>query len=286
MAGLWLHNRLRNLGYHCVLLEKSALGSGQTLASQGMIHGGIKYTLAGVTTKASETIAAMPDAWRGCLQGDGQLDLSAVNTLSDDYFLFSDSSAGSKLTTFFGSRALRGRISSLARKDFPEALQNDQFNGKVYQLQDLVIDTSSLLEVLLMQHRESVLLADAVPVMNEHGIAHLELGGQQLRAKRYVLCAGAGNEMLLQQMDISSIAAQRRPLKQVMLSGPDLPPLYAHAVAMQISATPRMTITTHYTRDNKPVWYLGGGIAEEGVDLTEPEKISKTKPALARLVPR
>ena len=62
IAGLWLHNCLLASGYSSILIEKQQLGSGQTLASQGMIHGGIKYTLGGATTSASETIAAMPRA--------------------------------------------------------------------------------------------------------------------------------------------------------------------------------------------------------------------------------
>ena len=45
ISGLWLLNSLRNAGYDAVLFEKNALGSQQTFASQGMIHGGIKYAL-------------------------------------------------------------------------------------------------------------------------------------------------------------------------------------------------------------------------------------------------
>ncbi|HCC44093.1 MAG TPA: FAD-binding oxidoreductase, partial [Gammaproteobacteria bacterium] len=43
IAGLWLLNLLVSRGYSVVLLEKEALGAGQTIASQGMIHGGVKY---------------------------------------------------------------------------------------------------------------------------------------------------------------------------------------------------------------------------------------------------
>ena len=41
IAGLWMLNRLRAEGYDVMLLEKNQLGAGQTIASQGMIHGGI-----------------------------------------------------------------------------------------------------------------------------------------------------------------------------------------------------------------------------------------------------
>ena len=60
IAGLWLLNLLAKRGYSVLLIEKEALGSGQTIASQGMIHGGIKYALGGFLSDASETISAMP----------------------------------------------------------------------------------------------------------------------------------------------------------------------------------------------------------------------------------
>ena len=41
IAGLWLLNRLHNAGYSAWLMEQEALGSGQSIASQGMIHGGL-----------------------------------------------------------------------------------------------------------------------------------------------------------------------------------------------------------------------------------------------------
>jgi glycerol-3-phosphate dehydrogenase len=47
VAGLWALNQLRNRGFSAVLFEQEALGGYQTMASQGMIHGGIKYALGG-----------------------------------------------------------------------------------------------------------------------------------------------------------------------------------------------------------------------------------------------
>ena len=76
ISGLWLLNVLGNLGYSVVLLEQEALGQAQTFASQGMIHGGIKYALGGFTTPASESIASMPETWRQCLAGGGPLPLT------------------------------------------------------------------------------------------------------------------------------------------------------------------------------------------------------------------
>ena len=58
IAGLWTLNQLRNRGYNAVLFEQEALGSYQTVGSQGMIHGGIKYALTGAWSGSSEAISA------------------------------------------------------------------------------------------------------------------------------------------------------------------------------------------------------------------------------------
>src|SRR5690625_3315427 len=84
VAGLWLINRLRSAGYDAVLLESRALGGEQSMASQGMIHGGIKYGLSGQLGAASQALAEMPERWRRCLSGNGEVDLRHTNALSED----------------------------------------------------------------------------------------------------------------------------------------------------------------------------------------------------------
>ena len=115
IAGLWTLNQLRGLGYSAVLFEQEALGSHQTIASQGMIHGGIKYALGGALSGGSETISAMPAAWRACLAGDGPVDLRGAKVLSDDFYLWSAGSLQSRMTSFFASKMLRGRVQKLKR---------------------------------------------------------------------------------------------------------------------------------------------------------------------------
>ena len=41
IAGIWLYNILRQEGINACLIEKDSLGSGQTILSQGIIHGGM-----------------------------------------------------------------------------------------------------------------------------------------------------------------------------------------------------------------------------------------------------
>ncbi len=45
VAGLWALDVLTSRGLSCLLAEAGELGRGQTVASQGIVHGGLKYTL-------------------------------------------------------------------------------------------------------------------------------------------------------------------------------------------------------------------------------------------------
>ena len=117
IAGLWSLNQLRDGGYSAVLFESEALGAGQTIASQGMIHGGIKYALGGAWSGGSEAIAAMPGAWRACLAGEGDVDLRGCRVLADSVHLWSGGTPLPRLATLLASRLLRGSVERVARED-------------------------------------------------------------------------------------------------------------------------------------------------------------------------
>ncbi|MCH8257805.1 MAG: FAD-dependent oxidoreductase [Proteobacteria bacterium] len=287
ISGLWLLNAFKQLGFNSLLLEKNTLGGDQTIASQGMIHGGIKYTLGGFSTPASISIASMPETWRNCLSGAGTMDLRQVDVLSNDYYLFSDGSISSKLTAFLGSKSIRSRVSSLPRQEYPKPFSNAQFKGWLYQLQDLVINTSSLLTTLQNLAEKHTFRTSVRLVCNTHNqveCVQLE-NGLSLKASLYVLAAGAGNADLLAACNIGSIKMQRRPLHQVMLCSEDLPSVFAHAVSLGSADKPRITITTHKTKNGVPVWYLGGDLAETGVRRSEGEQIDFAQKELSSLFP-
>ena len=92
VAGLWAMNVLQRRGYRALMFESDGIGGKQTLASQGMIHGGLKYALRGRLTTASEAIADMPARWRACLEGVGDVDLSGLLPKSERYHLFAEAS--------------------------------------------------------------------------------------------------------------------------------------------------------------------------------------------------
>ena len=160
IAGLWLINRLNAAGYQSLLLESGTLGGDQTLASQGIIHGGLKYALSGSLSSESESIAAMPDRWRSAMAGDDPVDLRNLKVLSDTQHMWSSGSVASRMTNFFASKMLRGRIDKLKRSDFPSALADRAFKGNVYKLDDLVINTESLIETLAAPVRDRLLAYD------------------------------------------------------------------------------------------------------------------------------
>ena len=289
IAGLWLINILRKAGYSCVLLETGTLGGQQTLLSQGIIHGGLKYALGGSLSSESEAIAGMPDRWRACINGDGELDLRDVRVLSDTQHLWSAGSLASRFTTFFASRMLRGRIAKLKPAEYPSALNDPQFRGSVYRLDDLVIDTPTLIEALATPHAEALLQYDPLQTRIEwdnNGIRGIHLDGVTLQPRLTLLAAGAGNEKLLagrQGDKPAALATQRRPLHMAMVRHRLPHRLYAHCIGA--SNKPRLTVTTHDLPDGSLIWYLGGDLAERGVEMSEAALAGATRDELNLLFP-
>lgn len=285
VAGLWLNARLRRLGYASLLVESTSLGGGQSVKSQGIIHGGAKYALHGSLTGASEAIADMPRRWREALQGQGELDLTRVRLLSDAHYLWSPGSLAGNLTSFFASKAVRGRVDAVKGDALPPALQHARFKGKVYRLAELVLDVPSLIERLAELASDSLLAGHEITPLQENGeLVGLRVDGRDIRAQRIVLSAGAGNAALLAALGIEQPRQQLRPLHMVMVKGSGLKPLYAHCLGG--GSKPRVTITTHPAADGQWVWYLGGDLAEaEGVARQPAEQIAAAQKEMQQLLP-
>ena len=285
VAGLWLNARLRRQGFSTVLVENHSLGGAQTLKSQGIIHGGAKYALHGALTGASEAIADMPRRWREALAGEGELDLSGVRLLSEAHYLWSPGTLAGNLTSFFASKAVRGRVDQVKGDQLPPALQNPRFKGKVYRLAELVVDVPSLVERLAELAGDSLLAGQKVePLFENERLIGLRVDGLDILAQRIVLSAGQGNAELLASLEINVPAQQLRPLHMVMVKGPSLKPLYAHCLGG--GPKPRITVTTHPAANGEWVWYVGGFIAEaEGVARTPDEQIAAAKKELTSLLP-
>lgn len=291
VAGLWLLNRLQRAGYRTLLLESNQLGAGQTLASQGIIHGGLKYALAGSLSGAANVIASMPQRWRDCLEGNGELDLRGVNVLSEHYYMWSNAGIRSKLKGFFGSKALQGRVNEVAKKDYPAPFANTNEAGTLYQLPDFVVETESLLEQLAAPHLDRILQIDPslTQLDQDHDSVSISLGHGDRRlhinSRRVVFAAGTGNESLLQACGLEHIQTQRRPLNMLYVRGADLPQLFVHCIGSDFSMNPKLTITSHRDAQGATVWYLGGEVAESGVGKPADQQIQSARNLLQELLP-
>lgn len=285
IAGLWLNAQLRQRGFNTLLIEQNSLGGGQSVKSQGIIHGGAKYALHGALTGSSEAIAEMPERWRKALNGDGEIDLRGVHLLSDAHYLWSPGSIAGNLTSFFASKAMRGRVDQVKGKALPEALQHKYFKGRVYRLSELVLDVPSLVSRMAELAGDSLLHAQTItPRYENDRLVGVQADDYSISAQRVVLCAGSGNEDLLLSFALQKPAQQLRPLHMVLAKGPALLPLYAHCLGG--GSKPRVTVTTHPAADGEWVWYLGGNLAEaDGVARSETEQIQAAKDEIAQLLP-
>lgn len=285
IAGLWLNARLRRLGYATLLVENASLGGGQSLKSQGIIHGGAKYALHGALTGASEAIADMPRRWREAIEGSGELDLLGVRLLSEAHYLWSPGSLAGNLTSFFASKAVRGRVDQVKGEQLPPALQHPKFKGKVYRLAELVLDVPSLISRLTTLAGDSLLAGQTITPLREDGeLVGLCVDGRDIRARRVVLSAGRGNADLLADLGVEQPRQQLRPLHMVLVKGRGLKPLYAHCLSG--GPKPRITVTSHPAADGQWVWYLGGDIAEaDGVARSEAAQIAAAQKEVQQLLP-
>ncbi|MFQ3323109.1 MAG: glycerol-3-phosphate dehydrogenase [Pseudomonadales bacterium] len=287
IAGLWLLNSLQAKGYSALLFEKNALGSDQTIASQGMIHGGVKYALSGVLSGESEAIVDMPDHWKACLTGEADVDLRDTKVLSEEFYMWSAGKLASKLTTFFASKALRGRIESLKAKNHPAVFSNKQFKGSVYKLVDVVLDAPSLIANLQANAKDKIFSIDwsRSKLESIDGNAKLCVSGIDIAAKKVVFAAGKGNGDLLAMLRLEQPAMQLRPLRQVVIKHSNNHMLYAHCIGASLSASPRLTISSHQCIDGKTAWYLGGDLSTAGVALSSDQLIAKAKTEITKLFP-
>ena len=293
IAGLWLLSRLRSEGYDPILFETNTIGGKQTVASQGIIHGGLKYALSGKVTRASNTIAEMPSRWRRCLEGKGEVDLTDVRILSENYYMWSDGGMRSKLKNFLGSRALTGKVYRINKAEYPEFFKLSTVAGSLYRLKDFVIDTESLVGKLISDCRDRIFAIneDSLRFFNSETTGkqslEIKLGNKNiiLNAEKFIFSAGEGNKHLIKLASLRSIDSQIRPLHMTYLSKNTLPEVYAHCVGNDFSLTPKLTVSTHKNSAGDSVWYLGGYIAETGNKRSQAEQITIARRTLKEFFP-
>ena len=293
VAGLWLLNRLNNEGYRTILFEQNGLGCGQTLASQGIIHGGLKYALNGALNSASNIIATMPNRWRECLAGNDSVDLRGCHLLSNEYYMWSQSGVRSRLKTFLGSKSLRGRVERVAKESYPDFFGQATVSGALYKLPDFVIETESLIRTLSLGQEQNIykLSSNAASFQRDQNgninavIVETDKGQLTIDCQRLVFAAGKGNIELIEEANLKTVKTQLRPLNMLFVKGSKLPSIYVHCISDSFSLTPKLTVTSHRDATGQTVWYLGGEIAESGVGRSREEQLLAARQLISNLFP-
>ncbi|MEM1061579.1 MAG: FAD-dependent oxidoreductase [Planctomycetota bacterium] len=287
-VGLWTLDRLRAAGRSALLIESGTLGSGQTVASQGIIHGGLKYTLGGVLTRSAEKIRDMPALWRSCLAGESAPDLSACTVRSDFCHLWRTESLTSRVGMIGARVGLRVAPKTLAAGERPGVL--DGCPGTVSRLDEQVIDAVSFVVALRTRNLGRLVhvpAADdvkfAVEADTVTGVSVATGAGPtlSLEPRHVVFAAGAGNADLLTRVGRETPPMQRRPLHMAMLRG-DLPNFHGHCVD---GAKTRITVTSQVDAAGRTVWQLGGQIAEDGVAMDGPTLVAHAERELRAVLP-
>jgi glycine/D-amino acid oxidase-like deaminating enzyme len=281
IAGLWLGNTLKRAGYHVIVVENDKIGSGQTLASQGMIHGGQKYALTGKVAAQAASISAMPERWEAALGGWGEIDLTSVKAISDHQLMWPAGAALSTAAVYAAAKLVNAKTKKLSKDDWPEILSDrPKFKGPVYRLPEKVLDVRSLMQALMQPLKGRVFKGQMTEILPDGQVA---LAGRALQAQVVIAAAGKGNEDVFRLMKIGQQHTQRRPLRQIMVRGAPAR-LFGHGIVG--NPKPRLTVTTHDDGAGGHVWYLGGAVAENSVTMTESESISFAQRELADVFPQ
>ena len=277
IAGLWAFNRFKRMGYDVLLLESNTIGGGQTIASQGIIHSGLKYAFVGKINKLAQSISAMPDLWRAALRGEGHVDLSAAEYNAESQYLLIPGGFMAGLTKLVTKQALGNNVHEVPQNLWPKTIQSSGFKGTVIFMDEPVLNVSSVIKALVAPYKDSVRKID----MPDDPFGFLKK--HNIFAKHTIFTGAASNQTIAtQQEHHQGLETQARPLLMGLLK-PAPYPLYAHLVGS--SDKPVATITTHEDKDGALVWYLGGHVAERARDSAPEDVYKAARKGLAKYLP-
>ncbi len=287
-AGLWTLDVLSRQGYRCVLIEKTALGTGQTVGSQGIIHGGLKYSLDGLLTQSAYQIRQMPGIWRDCLNGSSEPNLSDVALRSDGCYLWRTDSLSSRLGMLGAQIGLQVTPQSISKEARPSILKD--VPGHVAIMPEQVISPTSFIHSLGMRWADRLMHVpnDDVIKFDKDSTGRVtsiritqSTGEYELRCHQVIFSAGQGNATLREAVGLSADRMQRRPLHMTIAKG-NLPVFNGHCVD---GSKTRVTITSEVTSDGDVAWQIGGQVAELGVSMMPEQLIQLTTSELKAVIP-
>ncbi len=290
VAGLWLFDELHRRSFRVMLIENRALGAGQTIASQGILHGGLKYALGGLLSGSAKAVGEMTDHWRSCLEGRAEPDLRGVRIASPCCYLWRTDALSSRFGLSAAKFGLRTPVRKIALSERPPALTGCP--GEILCVEEQVIDVGSLLHQLAQRHADRILnIPDAQDVAfttSSPGVVEavdVRLADAttvlSLRPAVTIFTAGEGNAELRRRVGLAEQVMQLRPLHMVMVRG-SLPALFGHCVDGNKT---RVTITSGVDSRGRTVWQVGGEISERGVSMSASDLIAFARQELPDVLP-
>ncbi|WP_010587421.1 FAD-dependent oxidoreductase [Schlesneria paludicola] len=289
-AGLWLLDRLSRDGHHVLLLEAHALGAGQTIASQGIIHSGMKYTLTGLLTQSAKTVREMSLVWRDSLLGRSTPNLSHTQLRSGFCLQWHADTLVARAGAMGPRYAMLPKPETVSMHERPAVLSG--VFGVVARTPEQVIAPRSFIQDLANQYRDRILKIDAKAGMEfelespgEVAAVRLTSPADQstleLKPRQVIFTAGAGNSQLRKHAGLSADLMPRRPLRMVLVRG-DLPELNGHCLD---GTKPRVTITSEKDQQGRMVWQVGGEFAEESIRIDEKTLTERARSELSIALP-
>ncbi|MCG6940962.1 MAG: FAD-dependent oxidoreductase [Thiohalocapsa sp.] len=273
-SGLWILNRLVRAGHSALLIEADRLGQGQTAACQGIIHGGLKYTLDGRLSASAKAIRSMPSVWRQCLAGERAPALTDGVLRAPYCHLWHSGRVLGRLGLVGARRGLRVTPVPLRHEDRPPALAD--VRGEVCRLDEQVVSPRRLIANLARPLANRLLRVepDAVGIERRaDGDVEIVLDPDRsaaagalplvIEARVVVLAAGTGNAALRARFGLSTDLMQVRSVQMLLARG-DLPVLNGHCIE---GAAALVTITSDRDAAGRTVWQIGGGVSEDHIDL-------------------
>lgn len=289
-AGLWTLDAVRRTGRSALVLEATALGDGQTISSQGIIHSGLKYSLHGLLTSAAKEARDAVETWKQCFAGKGVPDLSGVKILSPACYLWGTDSAASKIGMLGARIGLRSTPQNVPPAERPAALA--KCSGAVYRIDEEVLSPQSLLENLAAPNRDAIFHYDAASPIefdqsapgDMQAVTITSPGGVEkltVAADYFMFTAGNGNAELRSRAGFPSEKMQRRPLHVALARGP-LPDFYGHCIE---GAKTRITVTSGRDAEGRTVWQIAGNLAEDSINIDREALIRAAQTDVAETLP-
>ena len=207
IAGLWLLGHLKKAGYSVLLCEKDSLGNGQTIHAQGMLHGGLKYTVSGEATEGLDSASKMPSIWEDCLSGKGILDLTETKILKRGQVFWAPGKISGTFKNNMAAKLLSGESHKADSSSWPEFFkQPKDLDGSLFELEETVVDIPSMLETLKAQYADFIFQANSDEMefkVKNGSVTSVEYNEFSIQPQEVILTAGQGNMAIAEKMDIN-----------------------------------------------------------------------------------